>query len=1029
MMKRRTIAFLMFSLLSITLMIPFVPGAAPATAAVLQSDYGSFESGTDNWQWGSNVNGLGHATSSINGPTTPYAGNRMGELSTPTVPGTSWRAIYKDFSPGLNVSATPYFHGAFNTYGINATHNQFEVRITFYSNAQTYISTQNISADMWNELSVDLNGWSYRNNVTRIEIAFRSKTYTSNWDGGKHQLDNIGFSAYPATYPGAVSQISANASQITANGTYTTVSSAQLDLIELQPYEQYNMTATYTPQATQTITPSGGVASFSLSTPRMAASRDKAYSKFVVVDRATKKLIASPTYVNQLTSSVNTYAFPTAQSIKGLQVQNVDDAQKLGIGHAALNVTFNDMFKDNATNAIAFVMDGVTYYFNQDYVSRLDKDIKTLSDDDVIVTLILLMQNAGGTINSKLIHPDYSGHGIIAAINTTNADGIRYWKAGMEFLASRYTRSDELYGRAVNYIVGNEVNSPYDWYEMGNKNLQDFVEQYARAYRIAETAVKKYYDKGRTYISLDPFWNSSLAGDALKYYKGKAVLDEFNKRIAAEGNIPWNIAYHPYPEDLSDPTVWADSSPTNSPYSVKINFKNLQVLTDYIGTSSYLFNGNKRRIILSEEGFHSMSNSLADQKIQAAGYAYSYYKAKFVGGIDSFILHRHVDHGGEYGLNFGLWTRDATKSIAFAPKDPKYIYDVFKKIDTSESAAATEFAKSIIGISDWSSVIPGYNASQLADRTPPAVGSLAAVSSIGPTAYVSGFETSNDGWKISEYSRSAAAVTSFANGPGTPFAGSKSLEVNIFNSNGEAEGGARAEKGITKVFASPIDVTSTPRFQFAMNSYGGAPGATQYNVTVRIYSGDNIIEGKALLTTDSWNKFSMDLSGWAHKGSIDKIKIWFSANTTALWDARYQIDQIGFNGSPSIVGVTASSVAPNTTYTANKAVDSHLNTRWSSAYSDPQWLQVDLGSTYSIDRVVLNWEAAYAKAFQIQVSNNATAWTTIYSTSTGTGGIQDLTGLSGSGRYIRMYGTQRVNPASDWGYSLWDFQVYGGNPV
>ncbi|MCF6476905.1 discoidin domain-containing protein, partial [Nonomuraea sp. MG754425] len=43
-------------------------------------------------------------------------------------------------------------------------------------------------------------------------------------------------------------------------------------------------------------------------------------------------------------------------------------------------------------------------------------------------------------------------------------------------------------------------------------------------------------------------------------------------------------------------------------------------------------------------------------------------------------------------------------------------------------------------------------------------------------------------------------------------------------------------------------------------------------------------------------------------------------------------------------------------------------TRWSSLFSDPQWLQVDLGASATISRVVLDWENAYAKAFTIQTS-------------------------------------------------------------
>src|SRR5579885_2179522 len=108
-------------------------------------------------------------------------------------------------------------------------------------------------------------------------------------------------------------------------------------------------------------------------------------------------------------------------------------------------------------------------------------------------------------------------------------------------------------------------------------------------------------------------------------------------------------------------------------------------------------------------------------------------------------------------------------------------------------------------------------------------------------------------------------------------------------------------------------------------------------------------------------------------------------------------------------------------YAASYAVDGDTGTRWSSAFSDPQWLQVDLGSSATITQVTLNWEAAYATAFQIQVSNDATNWTSVYSTTTGSGGTQTLS-VSGSGRYVRMYGTAR---ATGYGYSLWEFQVYG----
>ncbi|MCM0649711.1 discoidin domain-containing protein [Clostridium swellfunianum] len=122
---------------------------------------------------------------------------------------------------------------------------------------------------------------------------------------------------------------------------------------------------------------------------------------------------------------------------------------------------------------------------------------------------------------------------------------------------------------------------------------------------------------------------------------------------------------------------------------------------------------------------------------------------------------------------------------------------------------------------------------------------------------------------------------------------------------------------------------------------------------------------------------------------------------------------------------TASS-SENASTAPSNAVDNNNGTRWSSQSSDPQWIYVDLGEIKNIRRVVLNWETAYGKSYQIQVSNDASNWTTVYSTNSSDGGIDEINNLSSSGRYVRMYGTQR---ATSWGYSLWSFDVYDDNSI
>jgi len=103
-----------------------------------------------------------------------------------------------------------------------------------------------------------------------------------------------------------------------------------------------------------------------------------------------------------------------------------------------------------------------------------------------------------------------------------------------------------------------------------------------------------------------------------------------------------------------------------------------------------------------------------------------------------------------------------------------------------------------------------------------------------------------------------------------------------------------------------------------------------------------------------------------------------------------------------------------------KAVDGSLSTRWSSQFNDPQFIYIDIGEVVHLDRVDLIWETAYGKEYKIDISNDASNWTTIEHVLNSDGGI-DRIETSADARYIRMYGIQR---GTEWGYSLHEFEVY-----
>ncbi|GAA2690592.1 hypothetical protein GCM10010412_080270 [Nonomuraea recticatena] len=150
-----------------------------------------------------------------------------------------------------------------------------------------------------------------------------------------------------------------------------------------------------------------------------------------------------------------------------------------------------------------------------------------------------------------------------------------------------------------------------------------------------------------------------------------------------------------------------------------------------------------------------------------------------------------------------------------------------------------------------------------------------------------------------------------------------------------------------------------------------------------------------------------------------------AGNTSPASTAVTATTQAGPGGEERLLSrgrpATSSSVEA-AEFAAGKAVDGDGATRWASVEGhDPEWITIDLGSTATITRVRLSWEAAYGKAYKIQTSADGSTWTDVHSTSTGDGAVDDLA-VTGSGRYVRMYGTTRGTP---YGYSLWEFEIYG----
>lgn len=120
------------------------------------------------------------------------------------------------------------------------------------------------------------------------------------------------------------------------------------------------------------------------------------------------------------------------------------------------------------------------------------------------------------------------------------------------------------------------------------------------------------------------------------------------------------------------------------------------------------------------------------------------------------------------------------------------------------------------------------------------------------------------------------------------------------------------------------------------------------------------------------------------------------------------------------------STEENPTLSAGKATDGDATgTRWASSFANAtEWIYVDLGSNYNLNRVVLKWEAAYATQYKVQLStdNVFTENETINTQTASDGGTDDLT-VSGTGRYLRILCTAKA--LAPYGYSLYEIEAYG----
>jgi beta-glucanase (GH16 family) len=229
--------------------------------------------------------------------------------------------------------------------------------------------------------------------------------------------------------------------------------------------------------------------------------------------------------------------------------------------------------------------------------------------------------------------------------------------------------------------------------------------------------------------------------------------------------------------------------------------------------------------------------------------------------------------------------------------------------------------------------------------------------------------------------------------------------------------------------SSATPTNAAPTISLTSPAAGGTFSApASLTITANAADSDGTISqvefynGSALLATVTGSPYTYNWTGVA--AGTYSLTAKAMDNSGAVTTSAVVSVTVGTAATPNLAlnkPVTVSSTE-NGQSLGSAAVDGNGTTRWSSAFADPQWLYVDLGASYNVNRLKLTWEAAYGKDFLVQVSTDATNWTTLKSVTGNTSLSNDYTGLSGTGRYVRLYGTAR---GTTYGYSLYELEVYG----
>ena len=383
--------------------------------------------------------------------------------------------------------------------------------------------------------------------------------------------------------------------------------------------------------------------------------------------------------------------YPQGKSKKGLlldpEMLRTPLLEDLGVKHAIYNIPLSNIIGETTNEALPTIVyhyRGREYLFNGAAIEGYDNLFSYLTEKEMLTTAIIL--NDWDEDYPELVHPlarNKDSGAYYYAFNTCEAEGCLHLEAIASFLTERYSGKEK--GLVSSWVIANEINQHKVWNYMDTKDIGLYAGEYEKALRIFYNAAKRSYAGAKVYLSIDHDWNDNKGRDD-RFFNARDILEAVNDAARQKGNYDWGVAIHPYPSPLTRVNYWNQNYDKSIDAPV-LTSMNLSTVTDFLKQVEYLDRGGDvRSISVTELGFTSLSG----EKLQAAAFAYCYYIIEDNPYIEAFIMNRQTDAMEEIkqGLAFGIYNLDRT---------PKFIYEVFRDIDTNKGRDNVAFMLNIIG--------------------------------------------------------------------------------------------------------------------------------------------------------------------------------------------------------------------------------------------------------------------------------------------------------------------------------------------